>query len=81
MTVAEYNIMFVTQCGVCAICRQPETVTFRGNLKPLAVDHHHGTNARRSLLCAKCNQGLGMFRDNPELLIAATEYLWSFAQT
>jgi hypothetical protein len=24
---------------------------------------------------------LGMFRDNPELLIAATEYLWSFAQT
>jgi hypothetical protein len=24
---------------------------------------------------------LGMFRDNPELLIAAAEYLWSFAQT
>jgi protein-arginine kinase activator protein McsA len=44
------------------------------------VDHRHDfsrkdAKGRRALLCHHCNVGLGHFRDNPELLRGAAEYL------
>jgi hypothetical protein len=80
MTVVEYSEMFLAQTGVCAICGRAETATFKGSVRPLAVDHDHVTNARRKLLCANCNRALGLMRDDPQLLIAAAEYLFSFQQ-
>lgn len=41
----------------------------------LHVDHDHTTKAVRSLLCFACNHGIGNFRDDPALLLAALEYL------
>jgi len=47
-----------------------------GNLVlDLHVDHDHITGALRGLLCSACNTGLGFFRDHPELLKRAIEYL------
>jgi Recombination endonuclease VII len=54
------------QGGVCAIC---------GKQKPEHVDHDHKTNSVRGVLCFNCNGGLGQFRDQPELLLRALEYL------
>ncbi len=53
----------------CALCGTPQST------KALAVDHCHTTGKIRSLLCTLCNTGLGMFKDNPELLIKAADYL------
>ena len=39
------------------------------------IDHCHATGKVRGLLCRDCNIGLGMFKDNPEILIKAAEYL------
>ena len=39
------------------------------------LDHDHKTGKYRGTLCKYCNVGLGHFRDNPELLILAAEYL------
>jgi hypothetical protein len=80
MSIVEYSQIFMAQGGVCAICHQAETDTFKGSVRPLAVDRDHVTNRRRALLCARCNRGIGMFRDNPQLLIASAEYLFSFQQ-
>ena len=64
--------------------QKPRESRFRGNLltedeKPkgsrLAVDHVHGTDQVRGLLCNLCNPALGLFKDNPDRLKRAIEYL------
>lgn len=70
-----YEEMFERQGGKCAICLQPETIVRDGEPMKLSVDHCHDTNEIRGLLCSNCNNGLGRFKDNPDLLRAAIVYL------
>lgn len=70
ITMEQYDEMYEAQGGKCSICRE---VCISG--RKLAVDHCHITGENRSLLCLNCNQGLGKFKDNPELLRAALRYL------
>lgn len=67
VTNEEYLKQYNIQNGKCYIC----------NLfyKVLSQDHCHKTDRNRKLLCLSCNVGLGHFKDNPELLIKAKEYL------
>lgn len=71
ITPDDYNAMFSYQRGCCAICgvHQNEQVG------RLCVDHDHSTGEVRGLLCGHCNKGLGHYRDDPELLEIAAEYL------
>ncbi|MCZ2397864.1 MAG: endonuclease VII domain-containing protein [Chitinophagales bacterium] len=41
----------------------------------MTVDHDHKTGNLQGLLCNGCNKGLGLFKDNPEILNKAKEYL------
>ena len=80
ITKQEYDKLFSQQLGLCAICGNPETTQdYRGKTKLLAVDHCHATNRVRGLLCYACNTGIGKFRDNPERLRLAANYLESHA--
>lgn len=63
------------QNGVCAICKQPETTVIRNKVIAMPVDHDHNTGRARGLLCTKCNRGLGLFRDDKEILKSAVQYL------
>jgi len=69
LTKSTYDEMLVRQSGVCLICLNPPIRRF------LDVDHDHKTGVVRGLLCEKCNKGLGHFKDDPKLLIAAASYL------
>ena len=69
LTEVEYKAMLDAQGGVCAICKEKP----RGSR--LAVDHLAGTDKVRGLLCNRCNLGLGHYKDDPDLLNAAIEYL------
>lgn len=54
------------QDGMCKIC----------GCKPATdLDHNHKTGQVRSLLCGDCNRGLGLFRENPDVLRSAVAYL------
>jgi hypothetical protein len=77
ITESEYDVMLGGQGGVCAICHKQEDAISHidGKPKRLAVDHDHTTGKVRALLCSTCNNGLGCFKDNPELLIVAEQYL------
>jgi hypothetical protein len=68
ITVEDYNRMFISQGGNCAICNKPDE-------RRLCVDHDHDTGKVRELLCNHCNTGLGKFLDSRELLEVAKNYL------
>lgn len=67
---ADVQAMRVKQGRVCAICGEPPKT------RALNVDHNHASGQVRGLLCGACNRGVGLFRDNPELLRKAAEYLY-----
>lgn len=69
ITEEVYQHLYKIQDGKCAICKS------KVNDKRLSVDHDHLDGEVRGLLCSACNMGLGLFRDNPESLIKASEYL------
>ena len=60
--------------GNCDICG----VVGDGRWKELNIDHCHETTGFRGLLCSNCNRGLGHFRDRPDLLEKAIDYLVQF---
>ena len=70
LTLDGYNKLSNKQNRVCAICKRLCT-----SGRKLAVDHNHKTNKIRGLLCSNCNQGLGKFFDNKDLLKRAIIYL------
>lgn len=67
ITEDDYNKMNDEQSSRCLIC---------GVLDDnLSIDHCHRTGRVRGLLCHTCNTGLGMFKDNEDILEKAIEYL------
>ena len=70
LSVDDFDILMEKQNNCCAICKKT-CITGRA----LAIDHDHNTNMVRGLLCNKCNQGLGFFNDNIDLLQDAVLYL------
>jgi hypothetical protein len=70
ITVDRFEEILALQDGLCAICRTP---AFGAKLPH--VDHDHESGSVRGILCSNCNTGLGLFKDDPELLRAAAKYL------
>lgn len=76
----DFERMWQQQEGACAICFVPLTNIELDNdpknkSNTACVDHCHSTGKVRSLLCARCNKGLGLFDDETEKVKAAYEYL------
>lgn len=68
--VPDYDRMLEEQGGGCYVCgKEPE------ERKALHIDHDHDTGKVRGLLCANHNRGLGLFNDDPMLIIKTLEYL------
>jgi Recombination endonuclease VII len=68
LTLEQYDVMVQRQNGLCMLCR-------RRPIEGLCVDHCHVVEMLRSLLCRRCNAGLGKFDDNPNLLRGGADYL------
>jgi len=68
VTREDYEIMLVNQNNECAICKN--SIGYEAS-----VDHDHQTGKVRGLLCGKCNSGIGLLQDNPEILRSAAKYL------
>jgi recombination endonuclease VII len=64
ITAEDADLLFMEQDGRYAICRVAQAAH---------VDHE--TGAVRALLCFNCNGGLGRFKDDPDLLRLAADYV------
>jgi hypothetical protein len=70
ITIEDYNNMLKEQDFKCAICKEEIK-----NVTQFDVDHCHLTGIVRGILCSNCNNGLGRFKDNIEVLKNAIKYL------
>jgi hypothetical protein len=61
--------MLLEQNNLCKICQ----TQFIDN--KFTIDHCHITNKVRGLLCLNCNSGMGLLKDNIEIMKAAIKYL------
>jgi Recombination endonuclease VII len=78
MGLADYDKLYQSQDGKCAICRtdiQRHSVGAKNGIKTAHIDHCHATDTVRGLLCSNCNHLLGQAKDNIEILKAAIKYL------
>jgi hypothetical protein len=76
----EYDAILKKQKYACAICQQNEmAVDEKGRIRMMPVDHCHNTGKIRGILCTACNMALGRFKDNPEILRKAAEYVEYYA--
>lgn len=71
LTLDRYQALVEKQGGCCAICHSADP----GAKGIWHIDHCHNGGHVRGLLCSACNTGLGQFKDRPEVLRAAADYL------
>ncbi len=72
VTVEWYEAQLEKQNGKCMICGAAES----GGISPtLHVDHNHKTGQVRGLLCRPCNTGIGLFKEDVNLIEKAIEYV------
>lgn len=73
----EYDSMYDSQDGCCAICKKPGNRLGMGDPRNtvLCVDHDHVDGAVRGLLCHRCNRAVGLLGDNATTLKSAIFYL------
>lgn len=82
LTLDDYNQMVRAQGNRCAICKRPETATYKsGRVKRLAVDHDHATNQVRALLCHRCNLLVWALEDNHTTLSSVEAYVEKHRET
>ena len=71
LTIEDYSEFVGSQNGCCAICGRHQSIFG----KKLDIDHCHINGIVRGLLCNQCNQALGLFKDNIDILASAISYL------
>ena len=70
--LTQYLDLLKAQDSRCAICRSK---IGPGEPRAIHVDHSHKTGKVREILCHSCNTGLGHFREDSRILMAAIKYL------
>ncbi len=67
----EYEVILAKHAGCCHICKRHYTDIE----STLHIDHCHKTGKVRGLLCSNCNTGIGLLKDDVNMLACAIEYL------
>jgi hypothetical protein len=72
LTTNQLEAMKSQRGNRCDICKKDASGV---GGKGLQVDHCHTHGHVRGLLCFRCNMGIGMLFDSPEIMRSAAEYL------
>lgn len=78
ISVEGYRNLVQRHEGKCGLCGEPEiSKDKQGNVKRLAVDHRHKDGKVRGLLCQRCNQAIGLLREDLSLIKKVIKYLYA----
>jgi DNA-directed RNA polymerase subunit RPC12/RpoP len=69
-TPNDFEEKLAEQNNKCAICGTEDPGATNWH-----ADHDHKTGQKRGILCHKCNTGLGLLKDDIDILCSAIEYL------
>lgn len=69
ITKENFYKMLINQKNKCSICLTELTD------KNTHIDHCHNSGKVRSLLCSRCNQGIGLLDENIDRFLSAIKYL------
>lgn len=76
ITEKEFQEMLKSQDNKCKICNNLFTTSSKTNKVYVPhIDHCHATGKVRGLLCSKCNQALGLFKDDINTIYNSIKYL------
>ena len=70
----EFEELVDEQEGKCAICNV-ELILGGHKNESTCVDHDHKTGAIRGILCRLCNRGIGLLKDDINILREAANYI------
>jgi hypothetical protein len=70
-----YNSLLKQQNNCCKICKTHISEIKSKTKSNFCVDHCHKTKAIRGLLCDSCNRGIGLLKDDYNVLLSAYNYL------
>lgn len=73
ISIYDYDKMLDLQGNKCAVCKI-KTPNGQSD-KYFHIDHCHKTEKVRGLLCSTCNMGLGLFKENIEVLNNLIQYI------
>lgn len=74
ITRQEWFALYLRQEKKCAVCRRDIVPSSRDQTRG-CVDHCHETKKVRGLLCPTCNQGIGLLKDDPDIMERAATYI------
>lgn len=81
MTAKSFDALLAAQGGACGVCGTTDPGGRNGQWH---IDHDHKCcptpekscgKCVRGLLCQSCNMALGLFRDDPDIIARAIEYV------
>ena len=72
----QFYELWESQNRACVICKNIILEE-----KKCHIDHSHKTGVVRGILCGTCNQGLGLFKENIDLLNSAVSYIKKYETT
>ena len=74
-TLKDLHNRWLLQYGCCAVCFEPIEYGGSRRKESMVIDHDHGTNRIRGLLCWTCNAALGAFKDDVPTMRNGLSYL------
>lgn len=77
-TLEERDALLESQGNACKLCRRTDCIWGKGFQDVWHIDHEHGTDIVRGILCAACNMLVGQIEKNLPISQAAIEYVKGF---
>lgn len=73
-----FDWVLAAQKNKCNVCEKELKLGGKRTKDHAVVDHDHITHKVRGIICHACNVAIGMFNDNPSVMVKAANYVMGY---